>query len=212
MKFVKNRIVLFIAIVVLVLSAGGYLVYRVLFNGNESSPITIKVADKIEKYDYSLDERDTKLMKDEFNKLANILDTDEVDYDAYASSLAKLYIIDLYTIDNKMNIYDLPCLEYVYDQTDFKNKVTNTLYMYLKDNEDGKRKQELPEVKNVDTSNIKTTTFKVDNKEYDAFTIDVEWTYKKDLGYDNSCTLTMIKDQEKLYVVKQEIKDISSSS
>ena len=58
-------------------------------------------------YGYTLDDRDTEYMKEVFSELEAILEQSEVDYEAYAEALAKLFIIDFYTLDNKINKYDV---------------------------------------------------------------------------------------------------------
>ena len=39
-------------------------------------------------------------------------------------------------------------------------------------------------------------------KEYDSFVVNLNWSYKNDLGYDNKATITLIELNEKLYVVE----------
>ena len=56
----------------------------------------VKSKYEIPKYGYTLDRNNTVLMKENFNELKDILTSDKVDYDKYALTLAKLFIIDLY--------------------------------------------------------------------------------------------------------------------
>ena len=53
-------------------------------------------------------------MKTEFDVLKANLESDTIDEEAYALSIAKLFIIDLYTMNNKINKYDIGGIEYVY--------------------------------------------------------------------------------------------------
>ena len=59
-------------------------------------------------------------MKENFKELDKILSEETINYEKYAQVLSKLFIIDLYTIDNKKNMYDVGSLEYVYDKENFK--------------------------------------------------------------------------------------------
>ena len=92
---------LFTIIVIAILSLSGYAIYLVVANDDVVN--TVAVSKTIENWNYTLDDRDTDLMQEEFNNLNTILLDDTIDYEEYAKSLAKLYIIDLYTINNKIN-------------------------------------------------------------------------------------------------------------
>ena len=102
---------------------------KFVFNVGKKQKFTV-VVDNIKNYNYTLDERDSKLMKDKFNELKKLLKSKNVDYQKYSELLAELYIIDLYSIDNKVNKYDVPCLEYIYEsQIDkFKSMIKGEFY------------------------------------------------------------------------------------
>ena len=80
---------------------------KVTSRPEEDKPAEIVELDSIPKYGYVLADRDTPLYKDTFDQLREVLTNEEVNFDEYAKLLAELYIIDLYTIDNKMNQYDV---------------------------------------------------------------------------------------------------------
>ena len=164
---------------------------------------TVKVLDSIDKYSYTLDERDTKYMKEEYNELKKVL-SGNIDYKLYASSIAKLFIIDLFTLNNKINKYDVGSVEYVYPNSinNFKLNVSNTIYSNIEDATYNKRKQSLPEVKSVEVNSIQNTHYTIGEKEFDAFEIELQWNYVQDLGYDNSGLIKIIKDNDKVYVVE----------
>ena len=194
-KWVKKAII-FIVIALIIICA---ILYFLLFNKNGSGFLT-KSVDKTEKFDYTLDRNNTNLMKENFNDLKSILSSDQIDYDKYAEVLSKLFIIDLYTIDNKENMYDVGSLEYVYDKENFKNRVQSTLYKYLKD-KSARKNNEYPVVESISIASKEKSIFTYDNTKYDSDVITLNWTYKKDLGYDNEGKVEIIKIGDKLYVV-----------
>ena len=103
----KKKKVIIIIILIIILVAGGLVAYRII-NPSQAKVKETKKLDKIKGFDYHLEDRDTKLYKDEFNKLKKNLESNDINYDEYAKSIAKMFIIDLYTIDNKINKYELP--------------------------------------------------------------------------------------------------------
>lgn len=197
-----------IVLVLLVLGAcvfGGYKLIKSNKNKNrvENKPVLVS---KIEGYDYALEDRDKKVYKDAFMDLKSVLEKEEVDYKAYAQDVSKLFVIDLYTMDNKVSLYDVGGSEFVFEpvRENYELKVKDTLYKYLEDNSYNTRKQELPIVKNVEVVSIDTTKFKYDNKNYDGYSVKLTWEYEKDLGYDKKCTLIIIKSEGKLYVIEEK--------
>ena len=191
----KKKIIL-IVLGILLLAGIGVGVYWFVNRDKEDEGPKNKAAivDRIDGYDYTLDDRDTKIFKDEFQNLKTILTGDEIDYDAYAESLAKLFVIDFYTLSTKINKYDVGCLEYLKD-TDtetFKSKAGDTLYKYVEDDTNHKRVQTLPEVKSIVDTDLST--------EGDTYSVTIEWDYQKDLEYDNKAVIKFIKIDNKLYL------------
>ena len=163
-----------------------------------------KVVDSIDNFSYTLDDRDTKLMKETYNELKDILNKDQIDYEAYAKTLAKLFVIDLFTMNNKINKYDVGSTEYVYPESvdNFKLNVEDTIYKSMEDNSDGKRKQDLPEVISVDASNIEEVEFEIKEEIEKVYEVKLTWEYEKDLGYDDNATMKLLNVDDKLYVVE----------
>lgn len=163
-----------------------------------------KVVDSINNYSYTLDDRDTKLMKETYNELKDILNKDQIDYEAYAKTLAKLFVIDLFTMNNKINKYDVGSTEYVYPESvdNFKLNVEDTIYKSMEDNSDGKRKQDLPEVISVDALNIEEVEFEIKEEKEKVYEVKLTWEYEKDLGYDDNATIKLLNVDDKLYVVE----------
>lgn len=203
-KTVKKRVkrILLIIIILLILLVISLITYKLLKNDNNND--NIKVVDSIEKHGYNLDDRDSALMKSKYEELKKVLNSDEIDYEKYAKILAELFVIDLFTMNNKINKYDVGSVEYVYpDSVDnFKLNVEDTIYRHMENNSDGKRKQELPEVKSIDVVSINRDEFEIDEESYESFVVDLNWNYVKDLSYDNTATITLINLDNKLYVVE----------
>lgn len=171
--------------------------------------VTVTELDSIEEYGYRLEDRDTALYKENFKALSDELKKEEVSSEEYAKLLSKLYIIDLYTIKNKINQYDVGSLDFVLPDSrdNFEKKVKDTIYKYVEDNSYGKRTQELPEVKSIEIVDIIEERQTVKETEYDGYSVNLTWDYVKDLGYDKKANLKIIKQDKFLYVVKQTVED-----
>lgn len=165
----------------------------------------IKSIDSIDGYDYVLNEKDTDLIKNEFKDLKKILSSKQVDYKEYAQIISKLFIINLFTIDNKINKYDVGGVEYVVPSAreNFKLNVSDTIYKYVT-NIDDENREKYSEVKNINIINEEESTYSYKDNEYDAYVITLSWEYIKDYGYDKEGIVTLIKDDNKIYVVKYE--------
>lgn len=202
-KKYKYPLLLLILVIIVIV---GLILFKLFFAKDEVKN-NVKVIDSIVDFSYTLDERDTKLMKDTYEELKNILKEREIDYDEYAKVLAKLFVIDLFTMDNKINKYDVACLEYVYPDNleNFKTNVEDTIYKLMEDNTYGKRTEKLSIVNNVEITNEEESTFKINEEEVPSYVVTLNWTYDKDLGYDKNAKITMIRKDKKLYVVEYKV-------
>lgn len=190
-----------IGILILLVSTIG--ISKVFFKKEEVKPkAETKVISNIEKYGYTLDDRDTKYMKEIFKELENILNAEEVNEEEYAKTISKLFIIDFYTLSNKINKYDVGSLEYILNdkQEMFKNKAMDTIYSDIYDNTYKDRVQELPEVTSVEIIDIKEEEFELNKDKVNSYKVTLEFKYKKDLGYDKEGTINLVKSNNKLEV------------
>lgn len=207
----QRNIIITLILVTVILVGGGSIVFLLSRSTDESTEpkVTVTELDNIEDYGYRLEDRDTALYKENFNLLAEELKKEEVSFEEYAKLLSKLYVMDLYTISNKINQYDVGSLDFVSPDVreNFEKKVKDTIYKYVEDNTYGKRSQELPEVKSIEVSEITEEKQKVGEKEFDGYSIDLTWEYVKDLGYDKKATLKIIKQDKFLYVIKQAVEE-----
>ena len=192
----KKKIGLVILVLVLLYSIGG-IYYNITHR--DSVDNSVKSIDKIDKYGYVLKSNATNLQKELFNELKTILNNDNINDDAYAKIISKMFVTDLYTLSNKVNKYDVGGTEYVLEsgRDNFKVNVQDTLYKYLEDNSDGKRSQILPMVVSVSADEISDTKY-----ESDAKKVSLTLSYNEDLGYDTKVTLILIKSDGKYYVVE----------
>lgn len=198
----KYKILLIVIIILIIVIIAAIVAFKFLKGSEPAEPV--KVVDSIDNFDYTLDDRDTELMKNTYNELKTVLSSDEIDYEKYAEILSKLFVIDLFTMDNKVNRYDVGSTEYVYpDSVDnFKTNVEDTIYKSMENNSDGKRRQDLPEVSSIDNTSVETSTFTIGEEEHESFVVNINWSYVSDLGYDDNATITLIELNEKLYVVE----------
>lgn len=187
----KNLIILIIVLFVIAI-----FLYFVLFKKTDKT----SVVEEISKYSYTLDDRDTVYMRSVFRELKDTLNAKNINFEKYAELLTKLYVIDLYTMDNKNSKYDVGGFEYVHPDgvENFKLQVGETLYKYI----GSFKKSELPEVINVEVSNISTDKYTYNEKEYDAYKLDAIWEYETNLGYDSKAEVTVMKDGNMLYIVE----------
>lgn len=203
MKKNKGRgvIVIFIIVGIILFGYLGYRVKNDFFKGSER-----KKLDSIELYGYTLSKNDTEIYKTYFKELSKVLNEKTIDYTEYAKLISKLFVIDLYTLDNKLASTDIGGLEFLHKdlKDNFKENMGNTLYNFVESNIDGKRTQELPIVKDVNVSDVFETKYTYNKTEYDAYIVSTDITYEKDLGYPKSMKLTIIKDNNILYIVKGE--------
>ena len=203
------KTVIFTIVIILVMVLIGFsLVF--LFKGDDKPEEVIekKTLSTLEQYGYTLDDLDTELYKTEFNNLKINLESENINYEDYAKSIAKLFAIDLFTINNKINKYDVGGVEFIYPANveNYKLKVEDTLYKYVEDNSKGTRKQDLPIVKSIEVTikdnkfTYKPDTDKSINKTFDGYLVKANITYEKKLDYPTSVEITIIKEDNKLYV------------
>ncbi len=202
MKKRKFRKRVFLIIILVILAIGCYYVGKKIYK--KLNTFNVKVVDKIDNYPYTLDDRDTELFKSNYNDLKNVLNKSEIDEETYAKLVAKLFVIDLYTMSNKVNKYDIGGLDYVLPSAkeNYQLKVQDTMYKYIIDNTNKKRNQELPEVSSIEASSISDIDFVMGKENIKGYKVELTWDYIKDLGYDKKGSAIIIKDNNVLYVAE----------
>lgn len=207
----KKKKIIIITILVLIIIACTIGTYYYFFKKEEPlpEPKKIEVLDKIIGFEYSLEDRDTSLYKDTFLELKKVLESETYEDKTYAELLAKLFVIDLYTIDNKISKYDVGALDFIYpeEKEKFGNKVMDTMYKLVEDNSTNTRRQELPIVKNVEITKTEEIKYKKGTTNLIGYQINMDISYEKDLGYDKKLAIILVKEENKMYVVQTKTLD-----
>ena len=204
----KNKKIILISCSILILTV--IIISIILIKNNkkaEQENINKKEKiDQIEKYDYYLEDNSTEYYKELYNVLKEELKKEEIEEDEYAKIVSKLFVTDLFTLNNKMTSSDIGGLQFIHN--DFKKNFINiaktTLYSNIENNIYNDRKQELPIVRKTEVINIKESTFAYKKKKYDAYEVDLTIEYEKDLGYPVEYKLILIKNDKYLQVAKGE--------
>ena len=204
----KNKLFYFVMIsliLVVIIVIGLKFTFEFLVK-DDKNVVTKKELDSLELYGYTLDDYDSDLYKEYFNDLKGTLNSKEVNYEDYAKEIVKLFVSDFYTLDNKLTSSDIGGVEFIPSDMveNFKMHAGDTMYNHVKTNIYGDRVQKLPIVKSVEVTNIENITYTYKDKEYSAYKVSARWEYQEDLRYKNNEIFTLIKDNNKLYIVVGE--------
>ena len=199
MKKIDNvKKIVGISIILLIVFICIYAVFIIIPNKDTTSET--KEVEKI-KYGYIQYNRDNSLYKDIFNELKSELENETIDYKKYAEYISKLFIIDLYTLNNKNSKDDIGGIQYLKEEVkdNFILNASNTMYKYI-----GVDNTTLPEVNSIELVSISENKYIIGSSEYNSYDVSLKWDYKKDLGYDKTGKIVLIKDGEQLYIVEKE--------
>lgn len=201
----KKKIII-VVLVIASLAICGIGSYFLFFNKDETTPLpVIKEIDNIEKFGYTLYDNKSELYKTYFNKLKETLNQENIDEQKYAETIAELFVIDFYTLSNKVTNTNIGGVEFVHKEAleTFTLAASDTMYKYIESNVYGERKQELPEVKEVTIANVLNQKFESEKVNDDlAYNVTLNIVYQKDLGYPKEVNLTLVHLENKLYVVE----------
>ena len=195
-----KKFILIILFMILIYSVGG--IYYIEYVYKDNNEPVVKNLVEIEGYPYSLKSNASKLYIDEFNILKDNLENN-YNEEEYIKSISKLYIIDLYSLKNKLNKYDIN-VDFIYPNivSNYRLNIENTLYKYLENNSDGNRNQELPVVSNVIIDEILDEKYSLNKENVPCKKVKVTIEYENDLGYDKSGTITLVKQDKYYYIVE----------
>lgn len=204
----KYRRVFMFFIVLLIACVMALLMLKFFHNLKQNTK-KVNVIDSLENYDYKLEDRDTVLYKNLYNELKMVLKEEKIDKNKYAEVISKLFIVDLFTLDNKLSKYDVGGTDFVYEDSrdNYKLDVEETLYKTIKNNADGKRRQDLPIVKEINLENLEEGKFKLGDNEVASLETILSWTYEKDYGYDKKAKVTLVEKDDKLYIVEYSVEE-----
>lgn len=167
----------------------------------------IKVLETIEKYDYKLNENETDYTKKLFKSLKEEIEKEDMNEKEYASIMSQVFLSDFYSLKATVNKNDVGGTQFIYKdyQTDFIKGAKDSIYGYVENNIYGNRKQELPIVKEISITSIKTVEYdylkKTDEKAYE---VTASITYDKDLDYPKEVTLIIIHSNDKLEIAEMK--------
>lgn len=199
-KKYNNKPIVFLLIIIIII-----VVVLMCYFFFKTDSINITTISKIDNYDYYLESNATKVYKNNYYELEDILSSDNVDEEKYAKTICKLFVIDFYTLTNKLSNQDIGGIQFVSKEvvSDFKRQATNTTYKYVKNNSSGRRKQQLPEVSKVEIVNIEKEEYTLNgNKDSAAYKVKMKITYRKDLGWQSDIELILIHENNRLAIVE----------
>lgn len=178
-----------------------------IYNFSYKDDNEIMIVSSIDDYNYVLDSNETRVYKKYFKDLEKTLKSANIDEEEYASIVSKLFLIDFYTLNNKLTNQDVGGLQFINSniKDNFYSKAVNTLYKYVKSNIYGERNQNLPEVKDVEIESIKSIKFDEKNiKDNIAYEVICNISYKKDLGYSKKNVIRLVHEDNKLTIIELE--------
>lgn len=201
----KRAIIVIITLVVVILAL--LLAFQFLTGNKKNKQNPVKVVDSLEKYGYTLEENETSYYKGLFQSLKEELKKDDIDEENYAKLIVQLFCADFFNLDNKLSKNDIGGTEFVYEsyRSDFEKYARESIYHYVESNLYGERKQELPVVKEVTIISIEQKSHDyLEMTDKEAYVVDAEITYQKDLGYQQTATFYLVHQDHKLEIVEME--------
>ena len=199
---IKRKIIIFIIIVLFIV---GIVIYLKCFDNKKKTKS--KITNEIKEYNYVLKDSQSSEYKDEFDNLKKILSSKNIKEEDYVKSISKLFVIDFYTLDNKIAKTDVGGKQFVHKEAldNFLIKSQDTIYKYVENNLYGERKQVLPHVKDTNVTKINKVSYSYkDKKDDNAYEVVISWEYKKGTaeGYQKSATLYFVHEAKQLFLVE----------
>ncbi|MDD3305352.1 MAG: hypothetical protein PHT75_04500 [Bacilli bacterium] len=201
MRMKNKKVIIAIIIIVCVMVTATFI--KLWFTSKSDDEV--QIINEIKEYGYILEDNETDLHKEYFEELVTVLGEKDVDEEAYAELVTKLFISDFYNLDNKVTKNDVGGIQYTYSkaQENMVLKAKDTIYKYIENNIDNGRTQKLPIVSNVEVKNIEQLEFEYEAEVDDeAFEIELNWTYKEDLGYQSEAVMILIHEDNKLAIAE----------
>lgn len=202
----KVRIILAIAIILIVLGVG----YVLFFHKRGTGGRQETKLNEIKEYGYVLTSGKSKEYKDLFSKLKTTLEKDPVDEEEYVSLISQMFVLDFFTLNDKIAKTDVGGVEFVIEtvREDFLEKAMDSYYKYVENNLNGKRTQELPTVQTMKVEKVGQDRFDYGNATDDsAYYVTISWDYDKGKGYQTDAELIFVHDGKKLVLVElNEVK------
>lgn len=207
MKKRLNKKALLVLIIIGLLMFGTIVYFAIKIISNANPNNKSEIVDTITGYGYDLKDRDTKIYKTLFKDLADILDEEEIDEEAYSKTIAQILAVDFYNLDNKISKNDIGGTDFILNdyKENFILESSETVYKYVETNLSGDREQILPIVTKSEATSVENISYTSDDiSDTKAYKITVSLTYKEDLGYPTTVTIIMVHSSNKLAVVEMK--------
>ena len=182
----------------------GFVTFLFFYSSRAKLQVVTTVAE-IDNYQYKMESNTTRIYKKYFKELEHELEDNKIDEENYASLVSKLFVIDYYTLNNKITNKNIGGVQFIHSnlRSSFIEKASNTMYKYIKSNLYGNRKQKLPEVNDVEIKSIKQINYKNNNyQDKSGYQVEVNINYVTDYDYPKEVTLTLIHEENKLVIVE----------
>ena len=205
MKLKKKVKVILVIAILLIVAGLGFIAYESV---KPKAVRTATVENEIKEYGYTLKSTRNDRYKKMFQELQDILSKKNVDEKAYLEQISKMFIMDFYTLDDKLANTDVGGIDFVHTnaKTNFLEKSEDTVYKYVENDIYGNRDQKLPEVTDVTVDNIENIEYTIgtDFTDDSAYQVEVSIKYKEDMDYPTKATLTFVHEDNKLSLVEVE--------
>lgn len=203
MKLKKKVKVILIIAIILIVAGLGFLAYESV---KPKAVKTATVENEIEEYGYTLKSTRNDRYKEAFQELKDILSKKKVDEEAYLKQISKMFIMDFYTLNDKLANTDVGGIDFVHTnaKTNFLEKAEDTVYKYVENDIYGNREQQLPEVTEVTVEKVENIEYTIGTDFTDdfAYQVEVSLKYKEDMDYPTKATLIFVHEDNKLSLVE----------
>jgi hypothetical protein len=172
---------------------------------NRNTLQVVTVLEEIDSYNYQLESNATRIYKKYYKELEEELKDNKIDEKNYASLIAELFVIDYYTLSNKVTNQNIGGVQFIHSnlKDSFISSASSTIYKYVKSNLYGNRRQKLPEVNDVEIESIQEIKYSNgDYQDNSGYQVVVKVGYVNDYNYPTSVTLTIIHEENKLVIVE----------
>lgn len=196
---IKRLLILILIIAVIVL---GIIFIPKLFTKKKQ---VVKEVDKLEKYNYTLNNNATSYYKKTYEELKKLLNNEPVNQEEYANLVSKLFVADFFNLDNKITNTDIGGIQFVYPeyQNTLVKLAKDSIYKHVKNNLYNDRKQELPKVTEVEIVTSQKIKYNyLDKADKEAHEVKLKIKYEKDLKYQTEATIILINQEHKLVIAE----------
>ncbi len=205
MRLKKKVKVILVLAIILIIAGLAFLAYESI---QPKATKTAKVENEIKDYGYTLKSTRNDRYKKMFQELQDILSKKKVDEEAYVEQISKMFIMDFYTLNDKLANTDVGGIDFVHAdaKTNFLEKAEDTVYKYVESDIYGNRDQQLPEVTEVTVEKVENIEYTIgtDFTDDNAYQVEVSLKYKEDMDYPTKATLIFVHEDNKLSLVEME--------